>query len=132
MTAWVRGFALAIPVSRARRRPALAAHVIGPTASGLAIKRRRYESGLHLIVSGELDRVTAGQLQQQCERVDPAELPTVLLDLADVTLTDSSGLDVLFAAFEHFGERLVVIIGPPCAQTVDIANVRGRLPIIEG
>jgi anti-anti-sigma factor len=100
--------------------------------SRLAIQRRRYESGLHFIVSGELNFATAHQLQRECERIDPHGAETVLLDLADLTVLDSSGLDVLFAAYAHFDERLVIIIGPPCAHTIELANVRDVLPIIEG
>lgn len=101
-------------------------------SNGLVIQRRRYVSGLHLIASGELDSATVHQLKHQCQRIDPNETETVLLDLADLTIIDSSGLDVLFAAYEHLGERLVIIIGPPFAHTIDVANVRDLLPIIEG
>jgi anti-anti-sigma factor len=104
----------------------------GPETSALTILRARYESGVHFIVSGELDIVTAPLLKQQCERLEANGAETVLLDLADLTTMDSSGLDVLFAAYAHFGERLVIIIGPPCAHTIGLANVRDWLPIIEG
>jgi anti-anti-sigma factor len=98
----------------------------------LTIQRRRYESGVHLIVSGELDIATASLLTQQCKRVDPNEAEIVLLDLADLVTMDDSGLDVLFAAYAHLGDRLVIIIGPPGARTIELANVRDQLPIIEG
>jgi anti-anti-sigma factor len=119
-------------VRRARSRPAAAGSALGPAAGALAVKRRRYEDAVHLIVSGELDRVTACQLRHQCERVDHQEIDTVLLDLADVTFMDSSGLQALLGAYAHSGERLVLIIGPACARTIDIASARHRLPIIEG
>ena len=103
-----------------------------PASTGLVIQRRRYERGVHLIASGELDSASAYQLKQQCQRIDPHEADTVLLDLADITITDSSGLDVLLAAHAHLGERLVLIIGPPLAHTVERAHLRDQLPIIEG
>ena len=87
---------------------------------------------LHFIVSGELDRVTACQLKQQCGRVDHEEIDTVLLDLAEVTFMDSSGLEVLPRRTRTSGERLVIIIGPSCAHAIDIAGARDQLPIIEG
>ena len=132
MTAWAHGLTFAAPVGRARSRPALAGQIRGPTASALAVKRKRYESGLHLIVAGELDSVTAPALTQQYERVDSEETGTVLLDLADVTFIDRSGLDLLTAAYARFRERLVIIVGQPCAHAIDVANARDRLPIIEG
>jgi len=110
----------------------MARPTIVPTAGALAIKRKRYERSMHFIVFGELDLVTAHQLKQQCERVDPDEMETVLVDLAEVTSMDNAGLDLLFAAFAHFGERLVIIISPSCAHTIDISTARGVLPIIEG
>jgi anti-anti-sigma factor len=119
-------------VDRRLDRPTGAAAAGRFAESGLVIRRGRHESGLHLIVSGELDAVTASQLREQCERADPEEADTVLLDLADLTVIDSSGLDVLFAAFAHFGERLVIILGPPGARAIELANARGILPIIEG
>ena len=100
--------------------------------SGLIIQRRRYETGLHFIVSGDLDGVTARQLRWQCERVDSRAPETVLLDLADLTTIDESGLDVLSAAFAHLGERLVIISGPVCTRAIDLANIHDQLPIIEG
>jgi anti-anti-sigma factor len=98
----------------------------------LTIRRARYENGVHFIVRGDLDSVTAPRLAQQCERLDPDDAETVLLDLADVASMDGGGLDMLFAAYAHLGERLVIIIGPPAASTIEIADVRDRLPIIEG
>jgi anti-anti-sigma factor len=132
------GVALRTLTARLRRwdrslsRPFEATATYGAQTSALTIHRARYEGGVHFIVSGELDIVTAPLLKAQCERVDPDEAETVLLDLADLTIMDSSGLDVLFAGYAHFGERLVIIIGPPCAQTIALANVRDLLPIIEG
>jgi anti-anti-sigma regulatory factor len=76
--------------------------------------------------------VNAHELRQRCERVDPTAAPTVLLDLAELTAMDTGGVDALRAAYAHFGERLVIIIGPAGAQTIDRANVREVLPIIEG
>jgi anti-anti-sigma factor len=119
-------------IDSAQHRPALADSAVGANASGLAITRRRYELGLHFLVAGQLDAVTAPRLKQQCDRVDPDEVETVVLDLGDVTHMDASCLSVLFAAFAHLGERLVIIISPPCAHTIHITKVRDRLPIIEG
>lgn len=119
------------PLERLLRRSATTA-TSGPPTSTLAIQHRLYETGLHFIVSGKLDDMTARELKRCYERVDPREAETVLLDLADLTIMDGSGLDVLLAAHAHFGERLVIIIGPPCARTIELGNVRDVLPIIEG
>ena len=128
----LRRLAFALSADRSLNRPFEQASTCSPASNGLVIQRRRYLSGLHLIASGELDSATAHQLKHQCQRIDPNEAGTVLLDLADLTITDSSGLDVLFTAYEHLGERLVIIIGPQFAHTIDVANVRDQLPIIEG
>lgn len=130
--------ALTARVGRSVRTPSSDAQLHPPIeadatpSSVLAIQRRRYESGVHFIVSGELDAVTAPQLRRQCERVDPSEAETVLLDLADLATMDEHGLDALFAAYDHFGERLVIIIGHHGAHQVELASARDVLPIIEG
>jgi anti-anti-sigma factor len=119
-------------VASAHGRSSLAGSAVGADAGELAITRRRYERGLYFLVAGQLDAATAAQLKQQCERIDPGEAETVVLDLGAVTYLDTSGLSVLFAALAHLGERLVIIISPACAHTIHIARVRDRLPIIEG
>jgi anti-sigma B factor antagonist len=115
-----------------QRRPALAGAAVGAQTSDLAITRRRYERGLQFLVAGQFDAATAPRLKHQCEWVDPEAVETVVLDLGDVTYMDASGLSVLLAAFAHLGERLSIIIGPPCAHTTHITKARDRLPIIEG
>lgn len=132
LTGRLFGSVLAPPVDRALDQPAEASATSRPAASTLVIRRIRHESALHFILSGELDLVTAEHLKHQCQRVDPTEVDTVLLDLADLTTIDSSGVDVLFDAYAHLGEQLVIIIGPGSAPTIDLAKVRDQLPIIEG
>ncbi|HEY1778610.1 MAG TPA: STAS domain-containing protein [Solirubrobacteraceae bacterium] len=117
---------------RAPRQPALGISVNGSKPSLLEIERRRYEHGLHLLVSGQLEAVTAGQLEQECNRLASEELETIVLDLGDVTSMDPGGVGALFAVFARLGERLVVIVSPPCAHAIHLANARDRLPIIEG
>jgi anti-anti-sigma factor len=119
-------------VDSAQGRSSVAGCAVGVDAGELAITRRRYERGLYFFVAGPLDAAAAAQLKQQCERVDPEEAETVVLDLGDVTYLDASGLSVLFAAFAHLGERLVIIVSPACAHTIHVARARDRLPIIEG
>jgi anti-anti-sigma factor len=114
------------------RQPAGAERAVGTAMRSLAITRTPYGHGLHLLVSGQLDALTAHQLEQACARVGPKAADTVVLDLGEVTSLDASGLAVLFAASERLGERLVIIISPSCAHTIHIAKVHDRLPIIEG
>jgi hypothetical protein len=46
---------------------------------------------------------------------------------------DGGGLDALFShTCMHSGERLVIVIVPRGAHTIELANVRDVLPIIEG
>ena len=96
------------------------------------ITRATHERGVHIVVSGELDMMTAHELRNQYRFEDTEGAGTILIDLAEVTFIDSSGLHALLEAHERFGERLVIIIGPPCAHVIDITDLRRRLPIIEG
>jgi anti-sigma B factor antagonist len=96
------------------------------------ITRARHERGVHIVVAGELDIMTAAELRDHYGCEDAEGAGTILIDLAEVTFIDSSGLYALLEAHERFGERLVIIIGPPCAHVIDITDLRRRLPIIEG
>jgi anti-anti-sigma factor len=132
-TAELRGPAVADPVAqRAPRQPALACCAAPAETGELGIHSRRYEHGLYVLVSGPLDAATEHELRQQCDRIDPRVIETVVLDLGDVTYMDANGLGALLAAFAHLGERLVIIVSPPCAHAIHVARVRDWLPIIEG
>jgi anti-anti-sigma regulatory factor len=102
------------------------------TADALAIVREHHGSRLHLIVSGTLDATTAPRLRAECGSECVDDIDVALLDVAHVTSMDRTGLQALFAANEHFGERLSIIVGPPCAHVIHLTGSRDKLPIIEG
>jgi len=104
----------------------------GSLVESLAIARERHGNRLHLIVFGMLDATTAHILRRECARACPANIDVVLLDVAHVNSLDDAGLEALFAAYERFGERLALIVGPPCAHLIHLNGSRERLPIIEG
>jgi len=44
---------------------------------------------------------------------------------------DSSGLNVLIGAHEHWGERLRIILGHATSRIIDLTGMREQLPISE-
>jgi anti-anti-sigma factor len=133
LIARLRAYAVAdSAIERAPHQPALVCRTVAADTSRLDINGKRYEHGLYFLVSGDLDAATEHELRQRCDRIEPREIETVVLDLGDVTYMDANGLGALFAAFAHLGERLVIIVSPACAYTIHLAQVRDWLPIIEG
>jgi anti-anti-sigma regulatory factor len=100
-----------------------------PVPGPLAIGQRRCESGLHIMVSGALGAVTAHELTERCDRIDP-DAGTVLIDLADLADIDRGGIQALVAAYGRFGERLVILAAPWCARAIELANLPHRLPLV--
>lgn len=97
----------------------------------LAITTQRTGTTVRIMVGGDLDLATAPDLRE-CLRgqlADHAEI--VVLDLADVSFIDSSGLRVLLEAVSGDGGRLRIVPSATCLRLFDIAGVRDRLPLID-
>jgi anti-anti-sigma factor len=102
-------------------------------ADPFAITAERHGAISLLKVSGELDLATAPQFREAHARARQGEPDVLLIDLADVTFIDSTGLDALLDAHvEDEEQRLRIILGPATAYLIDLARLRDRLPIIEG
>ena len=73
-------------------------------------------------VTGELDHHRAREIMEELDRRIDAALPRLLvLDLGDLTFTDSSGIAVLLRAFRRMGAvrgDMRVIHTPPQADKV--------------
>jgi anti-sigma B factor antagonist len=95
------------------------------------IARERRGTTVRLAVTGELDIATAPKLRElfAAERRDGAAL--IVLDLAEVTFMDSSGLHAVIDAHEDGAGRLRIVLGPAAARVIDLTGARDRLPIVE-
>ena len=115
--------------SPAVRTPRSAGLVVG----AFAIAYERHGTIACLRASGELDLATAPQFRDAYARAQQDGPEILLIDLADVTFIDSTGLHALLDAHtqdEH--QRLRIILSPVAARLIDVVKLRDRLPIIEG
>jgi anti-anti-sigma factor len=102
------------------------------TGNGFAIRLERTGTTVRIVAAGELDLATTGQLRDHVARALAGSAEVVLLDLAEITFIDSSGLRTLIEAAEHDGNRLRIIPSPACIRLFDVTGVRDRLPLLEG
>ncbi len=105
----------------------------GLVAGRFAIAYQRRGTIACLRPSGELDLATAPQFRDAYARAQEGEPEVLLIDLADVTFIDSTGLHALLDAHTHDEHhRLRIILSPAAARLIDLVKLRDRLPIIEG
>lgn len=97
---------------------------------GFDITTRHYGRGLHLQVSGELDVVTAPELQTQVMAAESANAAgPVILDFCGVTFIDSAGLRVVLEAHKRLGDQLRIVVSPATRRLFEIADVLDILPL---
>jgi anti-sigma B factor antagonist len=105
--------------------------VIAPRA--FTISRQQQGTTMSIRVTGELDLATSPQLREVCARKQRAGVGVILIDLAQVSFIDSTGLHALLAAASaDTDQRLRIILSEPAARLIDLVKLRDTLPIIEG
>jgi anti-anti-sigma factor len=83
-------------------------------------------------LSGEVDIVTARELDSAVAGVSASELRTVILDLRKVTFMDASGLHSLQAAYAACCERgheLRIIPSPRVQRLFELTETERELPL---
>lgn len=68
---------------------------------GLTVDAEREDGRVTLHLLGELDLVSAPVLQRHVDELPWSELEELVLDLAEITFMDSSGLGTIITAFER-------------------------------
>ena len=87
--------------------------------NGLEITESVEPHGVRLIVSGELDVAVADRLQQSLDALADAGEP-VVLDLAELTFIDSSGLNVIVTAHKRAQQaEWELLIDPKMSRPVE-------------
>ena len=91
------------------------------------------EGDVHTIaLSGELDLVTAGAVQEELERVEREDALRIVVDMSELTFIDSTGVQLVLAAHARSvadAERLTLLRGPTAVQRVfEICGVDELLP----
>jgi anti-sigma B factor antagonist len=91
------------------------------------------ETGIVLIVQGELDIVTAPELRERLNAVIERGAERVVVDLTDVEFLDSVSLAVLVCARKRLGGRLATIVAPDSYSRLifQIAGVGNPLGVVE-
>jgi anti-sigma B factor antagonist len=78
-------------------------------------------STVRLVLEGELDIASAGQVERELARVEQEAPPTIVLDLRGLAFMDSTGLRIIVAADARAREesrRFVVVRGPEAVQRI--------------
>ena len=69
-----------------------------------SISSRRIERGILVALSGDVDLATASVVEDELKRAEPSE-DRVVLDLAQVSFMDSTGLRTVISADRRLRER---------------------------
>lgn len=95
----------------------------------------RMEYGGHpvVFVYGEIDVMTAPRLHETLEEVIAESPSSLLVDLANVSFIDSTGLGALVVAHRHLEERggrlRLVSVPAPVAQVLEVTGLTSRFEI---
>jgi anti-anti-sigma factor len=99
-----------------------------------AIRRRRLAEAVRIEVEGELDLATTPQLARELARTAAEAAPIVVVDLADVTLLDSTTLHLLLRASLELRVRgAELVVRPPkgpAGRVLDLAGLERPLSLL--
>jgi anti-sigma B factor antagonist len=84
-----------------------------------------------LLLGGELDLVSAGELEGAVSRLCSEELVELVLDLRELTFVDSTGLRAILTCWEFTKGRcgFLLVPGPRAVQRLfEVTGLSDRLP----
>ena len=85
-----------------------------------------------VVVNGELDLVTAPQFERGLNDVIASTDGDVVVDLANVTFIDSTGLRVLLLAHDHLSKTdRLLSVRSPSVQAIRLLEICGLRALIE-
>jgi anti-anti-sigma factor len=91
-------------------------------------------AAVHVLMSGELDISTATRLEDDLHRVEAEQPRLIVLDLAQLSFMDSTGLRLLITAdarAREQGRRLAIVQGSEMVQRVlRLTRLDERLDIV--
>jgi anti-sigma B factor antagonist len=106
-----------------------------PPVQILEVDTEERDGHTYIVLRGELDLSTVGQVQEALERVEEASPPVLVVDLSKLAFLDSTGLRCLVTADERArdqGRRFVIVRGPDAVQRVfSITGLEERLEIVD-
>ena len=106
---------------------------IPSTAPGdLMIASKRAGDKHVVAISGELDLVSAVQLDMELKRVEGTDAREIVVDLGSLEFIDSAGMQVFIQASARSrsrGDRLVIVRGPDSVhRPFELCGLASRLP----
>ncbi len=105
-----------------------------PSAGQLRIGRTREDARHTLVLTGELDVVTAPELEDTVAALCLEGAAELVIDMRQVVFIDSSGLRTVLASMDMcrlHGCELMLIPGAACRRLFEITGVIGDLPLRE-
>ncbi len=100
---------------------------------GFDLARMAYGGHEVVFVYGEIDVLTAPRLHEVLHEVIAESPRSLLVDLANVTFVDSTGLGALVVAHRHLEERggklRLVSVPPPVAQVLEVTGLTNRFEV---
>jgi len=97
----------------------------------LQIAVERTGTTVRIAATGEIDISTVERLREEIRLQLATSGEIVLLDLADVTFIDSSGLHAVLEAATQAPQRVRVIPGAAALTLFMISGVADRLPLVD-
>ncbi len=103
------------------------------TAAHLTVEETRTSSEAILVLTGEIDMATAGELKAAADRSLRTPTSRVVLDFAGVTFCDSQGLSTLISLNRQVsaaGSQLVLVnIGDFMGRLLEITGLRAAFEV---
>jgi len=86
------------------------------------------EQATVLVLEGEVDASSAGEVDSALGKAAQRELP-VILDVSNLGYIDSSGFRAIYQASEHIAISIVVSPGSVLSRTIRLAGISTKIPI---
>jgi anti-anti-sigma factor len=103
--------------------------------SRLTYESHEDEGATRLVLIGEFDLSSAGQIEEVLKDLEEGRPPLLVLDLRELTFMDSTGLRVMVSADARARDdsrRLVIVQGPePVHRVFRITGLDDHLDIVE-
>lgn len=103
---------------------------LGAVPAGLAVSVVHGSGGLRLVVSGEVDVVSAGRFREHLAAALDSAPAALTVDLGGVTFLDSTGLSALVYAHNRArDEGIDLTVADPQPQVRRLLDVTGLLTV---
>jgi anti-anti-sigma factor len=107
---------------------------IGKADGSFTISSQRLEQGIVVAPAGDVDLATAPIVEDELRRAEESE-EVIVLDLAQVSFMDSTGLRMVITADQRARDRggtlRIVHVPAPVRRLFDLVGIAERLEIVD-